>query len=178
MRRNERIIHAVRIPRFLPVVVVITAWLMLVVSFFLPATDIVEMCKTPPGTPSTGWQAFTTSLAVFGHPLTYLLILKMPRMLLLLAFPFIKLTMLLAPLVALAWDEAWIPSGWFMLCGFVPWLLPKAIAGNLFAGFYFWDVSFFVMSAGCILASIACKQAYETEIQRLRRSAACRLSEN
>jgi hypothetical protein len=172
MRRSERIIHAVRIPRYLPVGVVTTAWLMFMMSFFLPATDIVEMDNTPPGTALTGWQAFTTSLAVFGQPLTFLLILKMPRMLLLLAFPFINLMMLLAPVAALAWEEAWILSGWFMLCGFVPWLLPKAIAGNLFAGFYFWDVSFFVMSAGCVLASIACKQAYETEIQRLRKSAA------
>ena len=104
---------------------------MFIVSFFLPATDVVEMDTAPPGTPLTGWQAFTTSLAVFGHPLTYLLILKMPRMLLLLAVPFINLMMLLAPLVALVWEEAWILSGWFVLCGFAPWLLPKAIASSL-----------------------------------------------
>jgi hypothetical protein len=172
MRPSERNIHAVRIPRHLPVVVVITAWLMFIVSFFLPVTDIVEMAKAPPGTPLTGWQAFTASLTVFGHPLTYLLILKEPLLLLLLAFPLFNLLMLLAPLAAFAWEEAWMLSGWFMLCGFVPWLLPKAITGTLFVGFYVWDLSFFVMGAGCVLASIACKQACEEEIWRLRQNAA------
>ncbi|MGO8925816.1 MAG: hypothetical protein ACLQU3_02810 [Limisphaerales bacterium] len=162
-----------RIPRHLPVVVVVTAWLMFIVSFFLPATDVVELGGTAPGTPLTGWQALTTSVDSFGHPLTFLFVLKEPRTLLLLAFPFINLIMLLAPLVvALVWEEAWMVSGVFLLFCFVPWLLPKELTGNQFVGFFLWDLSFFLMGAGCILASIAWKQACEAQIQRLHESAA------
>jgi len=161
-----------RIPRHLPVIVVITAWIVFVVSFFLPTTDVLEMPGTPPGTPLTGWQAFTTSFEMIGYPLSILLIAKDPRILVLLTFPLINFVMLFSPLAALAWEEAWTLSGWFMLCGSVPWLLPKEIAGHLFVGFYLWDFSFFMMSAGCILASIAHKQADVAELQRLRKTVA------
>jgi len=161
-----------RIPRHLPPVGIALAWLMFIASFFLPATDVVEMSGTAPGTPLTGWQAFTTSLEIFGHPVTLLLIPKEPSLLLLLAFPLINLVMLFSPLPALAWEEAWMLSGVFLLFGFVPRLLPRELIGNLFVGFYLWDLSIFMMGVGCILASIAWKQAYEAEIQRLRQSAA------
>ena len=156
-----------RIPRHLPLAVVTLAWLMFIFSFFLPATDVLSIGGTAPDTPLTGWQAFTTSFEVFGSPFI-LLIPQEPRLLLLLAFPPINLVMLLSPLLAaLVWERAWILSGLLLPFGIVPWLLPKDFTGNLFAGFYLWDSSFFLMGAGCILASIAWKQACETEIQRL-----------
>jgi hypothetical protein len=159
-----------RIPRHLPVVVVTLAWLMFIVSFFLPATNRLEMGGTPPGTPLTGWQAFTSSLFVLGaQPL---IVIAQPLTLLFLTFPFINLGMLLSPLVALSWERAALLSFLLVPCGALPWIFPKDVTGDFFIGFYVWDASFFVMSAGCILASIHRTQTYEHQIQTLRAGAA------
>lgn len=94
------------IPRHLPAASVLTAWLLFVISFFLPATNVVEVGGTVPGTPLTGWQAFTSSVGVLaGQPL---IIIAEPRTLLFLTFPFINLTMLFAPVAVLAWDDSWL----------------------------------------------------------------------
>ena len=159
-----------RIPRYLPAAIAITAWLMFVISFFLPATNVVEMGGTAPGTPLTGWQTFTSSLGVLAaQPL---IIIAEPRTLLFLTFPFINLAMLFAPIVVLAWDDSWFLSGLFLLFGLLPWLLPKDVTDNLFVGFYLWDLSFFAMVAGCILVSISRKQIYDSAIQRVQNHAA------
>jgi hypothetical protein len=159
-----------RIPRRLSEVMVIAAWLMFIVSFFLPATNVLAMSSTPPGTPLTGWQAFTSSLAVLAaQPL---IIIAEPRTLLFLAFPFINLGMLVAPVVTLAWDDSWVVSGLFLLAGLLPWVFPKSVTGDLFVGFYLWDFSFFMMAMGCILVSVSRRQFYAGEIQRLREGAA------
>jgi hypothetical protein len=142
-----------RFARLLQAVVVLTAWLTFIMSFFLPATNVVEMPDTAPGTPLTGWQAFTGSLEILAaQPL---IIIAEPRTLLFLAFPFVNLAMLLAPIVVLTWDRSWLLGWFFLLCGLFPWVFPKSITGDLFVGFYLWDLSFFAMMLGCVLASMS-----------------------
>jgi len=120
------------------------------------------------GTPLTGWQAFTSSIYVLvGQPL---IIIAEPRTLLFLAFPFLNLAMLIAPVV-LAWDEAWLLSGLFLLLGLLPWVFPKTVTGDLFVGFYCWDCSFFAMCIACVLVSVSRRMFYAREIRRLRESA-------
>ena len=155
---------AMRIPRYFSAVIVSAAWLIFIVSFFLPATNVVAASGTPPGTPLTGWQAFMSSLEVLA--VQPLIIIVEPRTLLFLCFPFINLAMLLAPVVVLAWDDAWLLSGLFLLFGLLPWLFPKHVTGDLFVGFYLWDLSFFTMLVGCVLASISRKQIHDAAIQK------------
>jgi len=145
--------------RHLPKAIVISAWLMFVVSFFLPATNVLEMGGTTPGTPLTGWQTFASSIEVLA--VQPLIIIAEPRTLLFLTFPFINLAMLVAPLIILAWEDAWVLSGALVLCGLFPWIFPKDMTGQLFVGFYLWDASFFVMAAGSILASVRWRQFYK-----------------
>jgi hypothetical protein len=139
--------------RYLPAVVVIVAWLMFIFSFFLPTTNVLAMGGTAPGAPLTGWQAFTSSLEVLA--VQPFVILAEPRTLLFLIFPFINLVMLLAPVIVLAWDDSWLLSGLFLSFGLLPWCFPKAVTGDLFVGFYLWDLSFFMMMVGCVLVSIS-----------------------
>ena len=141
------------IPRYISRAVVITAWLMFVVSFFLPWTN-----------GWTGWQVSTSSIAImFAQPL---IIIAEPRVLLFLAFPFINLTMLAAPLFILTRDRPWVFSGLFLLFGFLPWAFPEDVTEYLLIGAYLWDASFFAMAACCILESFALWRDY----QRLMRS--------
>ena len=158
-----------RIPRHLPTVIVLTAWLMFFVSFFLPATNVVAIGGTERGTPLTGWQALTTSLRVLA--VQPLIVIMEPRTLLFLTFPFINLAMLVAPLMVLAWDDSWVLSGLFVVGGLLPWAFPKSVTGDLFVGFYLWDLSFMMMGLGSILVSISRTQNYEREIQRARKRA-------
>jgi hypothetical protein len=140
-------------------VVVLSAWLIFIVSFFLPTTNALEMPDTKPGTPLTGWQAFILSQKILAiQPLT---ILAEPRTVLFLTFPFINLAMLFAPLAILMWEDAWILSGVFVPCGLFPWIFPKDVTGELFAGFYLWDASFFVMALGSLLASFRWRRFYK-----------------
>lgn len=155
-----------RIPRHLPTVIVVLAWLMFSASFFLPATNVVQSGGTAPGTPLTGWQAFTSSLEIlFVQPLA---IIAEPRILLFLAFPFINLAMLISPVPVLAWDDSWILSGFLLPFGLLPWIFPKSVTGELFIGFYLWDASFFVMTVGSILVGIRRRQIYENSMQAFR----------
>jgi hypothetical protein len=123
-----------------------------------------KMGGTESGTPLTGWQAFTSSLEVLA--VQPLIIIAEPRTLLFLAFPFINLAMLFAPVAVLAWDDSWLLSGLFFLFGILPWFFPKDVTGDLFVGFYLLDLSFFIMIAGCVLVSIGRKQIYDTAIQK------------
>lgn len=133
-------------------------------SFFLPATNAFEMPTTPPGTPLTGWQTCTSWLTFLA--VEPLIIIAQPRSIVVLSFPVIDVAMLAAPFVVLAWDRAWLLSGCFFLFGFLPWLLPTGFLGDMFIGFYLWDVSFFVMGAGCVLAGISRRQAYDRPLPR------------
>ena len=150
-----------RIPRHLPALIVMVSWLMFILAFFLPVTNVFGAGGTGPGAPLTGWQTFTSSLEILGYPPAIFLLIEQPRLLVVLLFPFINLAMLLAPVVVLAWADSWLLSGLFLCSGLLPWALPRDATGNLFVGFYLWDMSFFMMTLGCILASTCRKQIYE-----------------
>ena len=144
------------------------AWVLFVVSFFLPASNVVALRGTEPGTPLTGWQTFTSSLIVLAaQPL---IVVAEPRTVLFLAFPLVNLAGLLAPIV-LAWDDCWALSWLFLICGIVPWVFPKSVTGDLFIGFYLWNFSFFADFIGCILVSVSRKQAFAAQIRRLNENA-------
>ena len=143
--------------------VILVAWLMFIVSFFLPATNVVALAGTKPRTPLTGWQSLATALEVV--VVQPLIVLIEPSTVLFLAFPFINLAMLVAPLVALSREGSALLSLLLILSGALPWVLPKEITGDLFVGFYLWDASFLLMSAGCVLANIRRSQASREEIR-------------
>jgi hypothetical protein len=140
--------------RQFPTAIVLVAWLMFIVSFFLPASNVLAKAGGMPGAPLTGWQTFVASQMMLAYPLTFLLIHDQPRILLFLLFPFINLVMLLAPVVVLAWKDSWLISWIFLLFGLFPWIFPKDMTGDLFIGFYLWDLSFLLMMAGCISVGI------------------------
>jgi hypothetical protein len=152
----------------------LAAWLMFFTSFFLPATNVVERGGTPPGTPLPGWDAFFSSLTVLAaQPF---IVIAEPRALLLLAFPFINAAMIVIPLVALREPELapWYGSVLVPL-GLIPWLLPKTLTGDLFIGFYLWNVSFFAMAAGCVWFGLAddwCWRHATDRLESLRGDAA------
>ena len=79
-----------------------------------------------------------------------------PRVFLFLIFPFANGLMLLSPMLAFMLREKSAALGFFLLpCAIVPWCMPQKLLGDLFVGFYCWNGSFFVMSIGCVLASLA-----------------------
>jgi hypothetical protein len=135
-------------PRF-AFVPLMAAWSMFCLSFALPATNVVERGGTPPGTPLLGWEACLTSLiTILTQPLG---VLVDPRALLFLAFPVMNVAMAGMPWFVLSHPEktgsyaaALIPFG------LATWMLSKSLTGDLLVGFYFWDLSAFVMAAGCI----------------------------
>jgi hypothetical protein len=131
---------------------VVAAWLAFVVSFALPATNVVGIAGEPPGKPATGWQASIASLeTLVCEPL---LVIVEPRALLFLAFPVINFAMLVAPWFVLSPDDG-AAFGWvFLPVGLLPWILPKNLTGELFLGFYVWDLSFFAMFVGAILMTV------------------------
>ena len=126
------------------------AWLMFAFSFFLPATNVLERGGTPPGTPLRGWGAFIAGFVVIGSQ--PLVALAEPRVLICLAFPFCNMAMLLSPLFAYPHRRKGFPVISIVLIpsGILPWLLPKTITGELFSGFYQWNLSFFLMSVADI----------------------------
>ena len=139
--------------KFRPVIILLIwiAWLMFGFSFFLPATNVL-------GTLS-GWDAFIASFAVIGSQ--PLVVLAEPRVLICLAFPFCNMAMLLSPLFAYPsvtrTKEFPVISIILIPSGILPWLLPKSITGELFSGFYLWNLSFFLMSVADI-ASVGLSQ--------------------
>ena len=130
------------------------AWLLLVVSFTLPATNVLEVAGTSSGTPLTGLQAFYGSLRTCAFsPLIWI---AEPRVLLFLIFPIGNSLMLLAPmLLPMLREKSAILAPPLVLCALIPWFLPKSLLGELFFGFYLWNMSFIAMSIACILASFA-----------------------
>ena len=133
-------------------VIIIGSWLLFVVSFFLPATNLQQTPGTTPGKPLTGWQALTTPIFVglvypwlwFAEPDAYFFLI----------FPIANGVMLFAPLLSCLIREVVIALALFFLaCAFLPWIMPNPLFGDLFVGFYCWNGSFFIMSLGCLLAS-------------------------
>ena len=133
---------------------IVASWLLFVLSFFLPATNILGKAGTLPDVPLTGWQAFTTS--IFCGAMNPWMWIAEPRVVLFLIFPFANSLMLIAPLMSIMLREKAAALAIFIVpCAVVPWCMPKKLLGDLFVGFYCWNGSFFAMSLGCILASLA-----------------------
>lgn len=140
-------------------VIITVAWLLFMLSFLLPATDVIERGGTAPGTPLTGWQAFIASIRIgLFNPLVWV---AEPRFLLFLVFPFANGLMLLVPLLCLVLrDKAAFLALPLLPCGVIPWILPKSLVGNLFIGFYLWNLSFLAMCVGCVVVSLAYREKY------------------
>ena len=129
------------------------AWLLFVISFLLPATNIAQRAGTDPGTPLTGWQTFCSSVFSAANPLIWI---AEPGVMLFLIFPFANALMFHAPLLVLILRERSALIALLLVpCAVVPWFLPKVLLGDLFVGFYCWNVSYFAMSACCIYAPYA-----------------------
>ncbi len=133
-----------QIPARLPPTVVWIAWLTFVVSFFLPATGSDAAAEN-------GWQTFVASIeSLLLIPWNFA---AGPCIFLFILFPFFNFAMLLAPRRLADWNAELAAVG-FLIGGGLPWLISQDVSGKLFVGFYLWDLSFFVMAAGCILLSI------------------------
>lgn len=138
-----------RILSWLPVGLILSAWSMFLVSFFLPATNTLVSANAESGSPLTGWEAFYTSFLVLIS--TPFIVLIEPRTLLFLMFPIVNFVMALAPWIAASEDRAVLLGLFLVPCGFLPWLLPRGITGDILIGFYLWNASYFLMAVGCIL---------------------------
>ena len=137
--------------KWAPVFIITAAWGLFLASFFLPATNMLSVAGTSPGTPLTGWQAFTSSM-IHGVMNPWLWILE-PRVFLYLVYPFANLLMLITPKLAFdSPDTSLYPALILMAFGVIPWLLPTTLTGDLFFGFYCWNGSYFLMAFGCITA--------------------------
>jgi hypothetical protein len=138
----------------LSMLITVLGWALFVISFFLPATNVVERGGTLAGTPLIGWDAAVTSLALIGaQPL--ILVIE-PKSLIFLFVPLINLLVLVSPAIALRAPEGafwlavvFVPTGLLLLT------MPKILEGEVFVGYYLWCISFFVVSAGCIAISLS-----------------------
>jgi len=127
------------------------AWLLFVASFFLPATNVLAVGGNPPGTPLTGWQAFSSS--IIAGPLNIWALIAEPVVLIFLIFPLANLLMLVAPLLIATLEEcAVMLAPILIVCAAIVWLLPKELTGDLFVGFYCWNLSFLLMAAASVLS--------------------------
>ncbi|HEX6960423.1 MAG TPA: hypothetical protein VF175_01040 [Lacipirellula sp.] len=127
--------------------IIAVAWLMFFTSFFLPATNVLEAAGTAPGTPLTGWQAFSATVLAL-HPLA---VLAEPKILLFLAAPVINLAMIIVPLASLVAARAGLRAGPLLVpLAIVPFGFPDKALGDLYSGFYTWVASIALMAAGCI----------------------------
>lgn len=131
----------------------VVAWVCFVVSFFLPATDTLEVAGTAPGTPLTGWQAMIISVQSLGNP--WLIVFRPQILPLFLLWVMGNAGMLVAPIViftlrskALIFVALLVPTA----CSV--WFLPSDMSGNLFSGFYVWETSLVLMSLACILNAL------------------------
>ena len=136
------------------IVVIAFAWALFLLSFFLPATNSLEVGGTPPGTPLTGWQAFTASLSAGAS--NHWVFFFDPRVFLVLIYPFANGLMLLTPMLLCVLREKSAALAIFLIPSLLPiWFLPYSLRGDLFIGFYVWQFSFVLMAIGCILSSLA-----------------------
>ncbi len=132
-------------------------WVCFITSFFLPATNVLERGGTRPGTPMVGWDAAISSVTTIGaQPL---ILIAEPKSILFLLFPLVNLMMLLSPAWALGEPES---AFWLAIVllpiGICTVGMPATLIGDVFAGFYLWVGSFFVVSVGCIVLSLSTRR--------------------
>lgn len=154
MVRAQPIESATRIAR-LGRGIIILGWCIFVTSFFLPATNVLQMPESAPGTPMTGWETMC-SLHLFINPFVLLGIgIGEPWALVLLAFPFTNLGALVSLGFLPTADEAGPYLAFaFFLAGILPWFIPPVMLGDRFTGYWLWQGSIFVMAAGWYLAGL------------------------
>lgn len=135
--------------------IIVIGWCLFVASFFLPATNVLQMPGSAPGTPMTGWDVMR-SLHVLGSPVVFLAFLfAQPRAFVLLAFPFTNLAAFASPCFLSTSDEVGpILSYALLIAGILPWFIPPGMLGDRFIGYWLWQASFFVMAAGWQLAAL------------------------
>jgi hypothetical protein len=136
-----------RVPRQIPIIVASVAWLMFVVSQFLPTMTVggTEVL--------TGWEVSTAWLECFRDPLFFVVMFMKPGFLLLLIVPFIALAMLAGPLPVLVWDDAWVLGGVFISFSSLVYLLKIGSEALIGVGFYLWFLSILFMGVACFLRS-------------------------
>ena len=132
------------------------SWLMFLASFFLPATNVLAMAGTAPGTPLTGWQAFESSLSAGAF--NFWAWLGDLRVMVFLIFPFTNSVMLVAPAFRVLGKFSFIPALILLPAAVVPWLLPHYLCGDLYVGFYLWNASYLMASLGCCQLAIAFRE--------------------
>jgi hypothetical protein len=134
--------------------IVLVSWVAFVTSFFLPATNILQMAGTVPGTPLTGWEAFTVS--IYAGVFNFWAWLGDLRVLVFAFFPFTNAVMFIAPACSCLGRYAFAPALILVPATLLPWLLPHNLLGDLFIGFYVWNGSYLTMSLGCCLLAVGC----------------------
>ena len=128
-------------------------WLLFVVSFFLPATDVVELVSSEPGESLLGWQASVQSLrCIFVKP--WLCFLE-PRLAFFLVFPFSNLFVFAFPAITLKLErESFVPALVVSVVGSMIFFIPQPFLGTRMIGYYLWMISHFVLAAGGFLYAI------------------------
>jgi hypothetical protein len=128
----------------------ILTWIVFLVSFAIPATDVLVTKNGP----LTGWQACLHSIAVpLTHPLALIaMVSDDPASLLLFAVPFVNVIMFVSPVFAARSPFSWFWCPLLAVSGIMPWLLPGDLLGNVFVGFYCWNGSFWAMTILCLTA--------------------------
>lgn len=135
------------------IVAIVAALSAFVASFFLPAIEGFAFIADS-GPTLNGWEAFiamfwTAPLAAFfsGESAAWLLLYA----------PLVNVLFLLSSVVVVAAPRhAAILGAVLLVCGVGIVVVVRRLDVALYVGFYVWAASFFVMSLGCIMASICC----------------------
>ncbi len=129
------------------------SWLTFLLSFFLPASDVVSLPNTGESA-LTGWQAMVSSVTLVF--LTPILWFAEPRCLLFFVFPFTNFTFLVLP-IAVLWlrGDSWVLIPVMLTAYGIPFVIPSGFFRNLYIGFYLWHNSHLLGAVGVGLASYA-----------------------
>jgi hypothetical protein len=127
---------------------IIVAWLLFVVSMFRPATNVIGSDERP----ATGFEAAMACASGLLTVYSVLLTILDGRAIVLWGSPFFNVVMLLAPWLVYRnpANALWIATI-LVPAAIGPLILPAAMTGDVFVGFYVWVASFVVMIIGCAL---------------------------
>ena len=132
-------------------VAMLLIWMLYLISFLLPATNVAEAAGAPIGTPLTGYQAFLLMLNGGLHPFVFL-----PFPVMLILVPIILLgnfVIALLPIAAIPPQFSPVVScvlGGIAIVGAIAVLkMPADLKGTVFVGYYLWIIS--MMAGGLVL---------------------------
>ena len=138
----------VRFPR----VALCSGWLAFCISFMLPVSDYLEATGAPVGTPLLGWQACLAAFYMATQPVA---LLVKPRLIFLLIPLFATALALFAPLFAVhAGPLRYVVAALLVLGTLVSWCFPE-YRGNLFTGFYIWNIALIEMAIALTCLALA-----------------------